>query len=42
MEDEMVGWYLWLDEHEFEQAEEFVMDRETFHAVVHGGAKSWT
>ena len=20
MEDEMVGWYLWLDEHEFEQA----------------------
>ena len=46
--DKMVGWYHLLDGHEFEQAlgdgegRELVMDRETWHAVVHGVAKNWT
>ena len=38
-EDEMVGWYYWLNEHEFEQASVLVMDREAWHAAVHGVAK---
>ena len=40
-EDEMVGWHHRLNGHEFEQAlgDE---DRETWHAVVHGVAKSQT
>ena len=36
----MVGWYHWLNRHEFEQAPEMVKDREVWHAVVHGVAKS--
>ena len=40
-EDEMVGWHHWLDGHELEQALG-VMDREAWHAAVHGVAKSWT
>ena len=40
-EDEMVGWYLWLDV-SLSKLREFVMDRETWPAVVHGVAKSWT
>ena len=41
-EDEMAGWHHWLDGHGFEQARELVMDREAWHAAVHGVAKSQT
>ena len=40
-EDEMAGWHHRLDGHEFE-LREFVMDRETWRAVIHGVAKSRT
>ena len=35
----MIGWHYQLNGHEFEQALE---DREAWHAVVHGVAKSQT
>ena len=39
----MVGWHHQLNGHEFEQALlETVEDREAWHAVVHGVAKSQT
>ena len=41
-EDETVGWHHRLDGHEFEQGLELVMDREAWHAAVHGVVKSWT
>ena len=41
-EDEMAGWHHQLNGHEFEQALEMVKDREAWHAVVHGVAKSRT
>ena len=41
-EDEMAGWLHQLNGHEFEQALELVMDRESLHAAVHGISKSWT
>ena len=40
--DEMVGWHHWLNGHEFGKLWELMMDREAWHAVVHGVAKSWT
>ena len=39
-EDEMVGWYHRLNGHEFEKAPELAMDREAWHAAVHGVVKS--
>ena len=41
-EDEMVGWHHQLNAHDFEQASDLVMDREAWHATVHGVTKSWT
>ena len=41
-EDEMVGWHLWLNGHEFEQAPGEVKDREAWYAAVHGVANSHT
>ena len=41
-EDKMVGWHHWLYGHEFEQAPVLVMDREAWHAAIHGVMKSWT
>ena len=38
----MAGWHYRLDEHEFEQTRELVMDREAWHAAIHRVAKSQT
>ena len=38
-EDEMVGWH---DGHDLSKLQEMVKDREAWHAVVHGVAKSQT
>ena len=40
-EDEMVRWHHRLNGHEFE-CWELVIDREAWHAAVHGVTKSWT
>ena len=37
----MVGWHHQLNVHKFEQTQLLVMDREAWHAVVHGVTKSW-
>ena len=41
-EDQMVGWHHQLDGHEFEQALGVMVDKEDWHAAVHGIKKSWT
>ena len=41
-ENEMAGWHHWLDGHEFEWTPEVEMDREAWHAVIHGVSKSQT
>ena len=41
-EDEMAGWHQCLTEHELSKVREFVMDREAWHAAVHGVTNSWT
>ena len=41
-EDEMVGWYHWLDDMSWSKIQELVKDRESWWASVHGVAKSRT
>ena len=41
-EDEMVWWHHWLDGHELSKLWESMIDREAWHAAVHGVSKSQT
>ena len=41
-EDEMAGWHHWLDGLSLSELRELVMDREAWHAAIHGVAKSRT
>ena len=40
--DEMAGWHHRLDGHELSELRELVMDREAWHAAIHGVAKCRT
>ena len=40
--DEMVGWHHWLNGYELNKLWELVMDRESWHAALHGVGKSQT
>ena len=41
-EDEMAGWHHWLNGRDLGELRELVMDREAWHAAIHGVAKSRT
>ena len=41
-EDEVAGWHHNLMDIGLSKLRELVMDREAWHAVIHGVAKSWT
>ena len=41
-EDEMSGWYHLLNAHEFGELRMLVIDREAWHAAIHGVTKSQT
>ena len=41
-EDEMVGWHHQLNGRELSRIQELVINREAWHAAVHGVTKSWT
>jgi len=41
-EDEMIGWYHWLNGHRLSKLQELVVEWEAWCAAVHGVTKSWT
>ena len=41
-EDEMAGWHHQLDDVSLSELREMVMDREAWHAAIHGVTKSRT